>query len=172
MKPNKVTNQRVHVNLDRLLVDLSNKDDLEIEELARKLYRDIYITSRGYGIHKTHDGEEVKFWESRFGHAFYKPKDWQTSGVKAVVDRPRIERLKWIGEVIKGTVPNSACWLLRQNLTKRLYTVVPKGYVVWLEYTGENLWTFSSGYVTTPQQIHKYTRGEKLIWKFGQNKAP
>lgn len=162
------TRVEIPVNLDDLLLNFSDLTEQQIEYQSRKAYRETYITSGNFGLHKTHDGDNVKFWESRFEHAFYRPKNFHVSNVKAVLDKPRVERIMWIKEVIGGKIPNSACWLLKQNLIKRLYTVVPKGYVVWLEYKGEREWTFSTAYVTTPQQIHKYTRGERLIWKYKQ----
>jgi hypothetical protein len=172
MKPEKAIKPKAIVNLDDLLLDISGLNDQEIESRARKLYRELYITSGNFGVHKTHDGEDVTFWDSRFKHVTCTSKDFRFSDEKACLDKPRIERIAWVGEVISGKVPNSACWLLKQNLVKRLYTVVPRGYVVWLEYKGEKKWMFSTAYVTTPQQIHKYTRGEKLIWKYGKSKAP
>lgn len=152
--------------LDALLLDLGDLSDEDLAYRARQLYNEIYITSGKFGVRKTHDGENIKFWENRFRHAFCRSKDFRFSNAKDCIDRPRVERMAWIGEVVRGKVPNSACWLLTQNLLKRLYTVVPKGYVVWLEGKGEREWTFSTAYVTTPQTIHKYTRGAKRIWKY------
>lgn len=154
------------LDLDALLLDLSGLSAEEIALQAKQFYKDLYLTSGRFGIHKSHDGEEVKFWENRFHHAFCTSKDSRFSDAKECIDLPRVERITWIEEVIRGNVPNSACWLLKQNLIKRLYTVVPKGYVVWLEAKGEKVWTFSTAYVTTPQTIHKYTRGARRIWKY------
>lgn len=153
------------LNLDDLLLDLTGLDEHAVIELGEKTYREMYVGSGSYGIRQTHDGEDVRFWASRFRHAFCTANDFRFSNDKECVDRPRVERVAWIGEVISGRVPNSACWLIRQNLTKRLYTVVPKGYVVWLEYKGGKEWTFSTAYVTQPNKIHGYTRGERRIWK-------
>lgn len=152
-------------SLDDLLIDLSDVPEDELEHFARNLYRETYITSGNYGLFKCHDGETVKFWDSRFDHAFYTPKNWQYTTEKQVLDKRRVERLKWIGALICGAAPNSACWLIEQNLTKRLYTVVPKGYLVWLELHREGFWTFSTAYTTDAGYIHRTTRGQKRIWK-------
>jgi hypothetical protein len=154
-----------YFNLDDLLVDLSSVDESQLEDYARNLYRELYITSGKYGIHKCHDGQEVKFWDNRFDHAFFTPKNWHYTTEKQVLDKRRVERLRWIGALISGDVPNSACWLVTQNLVKRLYTIAPKGYLVWLELHREGFWTFSTSYTADSGEIHRKTRGQKRIWK-------
>lgn len=156
-----------HFNLDNLLIDLSNVAEENLEEYARNLYREFYITSGNYGIHKCHDGEEVKFWNTRFDHAFFTPKNWQYTTNKQILDKRRIERLRWIGALICGDVPNSACWLVNQNLIKRLYTIAPKGYLVWLELHREGFGRFQ---VPIQPMRATFIEPHEGISAFGKNK--
>lgn len=154
-----------YLNIDDLLVDLSEVPESDLEVFARNLYGELYINSGNYGLHKCHDGEDVKFWASRFDHAFFAPKNWHLTTQKQILDKRRVERMKWIGELICGNVPNSACWLVEQSLIKRLYTIAPKGYMVWLELHREGFWTFSTSYTADTATVHRTTRGNKRIWK-------
>lgn len=161
------------MDLDSLLINLEGVRDDEAEALALKLYREHCGISGPYGVCATHDGHEVRFWESRFRHAFYSPTNYRLSSQKQILDKRRVARVRWIHEVIQGNFVNSDCWLVEQNgMLKRLYRAVPKGYVIWLEVYREDYLTFSTAYVATPNQLHGYTRGAKRLWKYGQNKTP
>ncbi len=155
------------MNLNDLLLDLSNIPENELENFARAKYREIYVTSGNRGVMNCHDGDEVIFWESRFDHAFYTPKNWRETSVKQVLDKRRIERMAWIRPLICGDVPNSACWIINENLVKRMYAVASKGYLVWLELKRDGSWQFSSAYayVADISYIYKQTRGQSQIWK-------
>ncbi len=59
------------MDLSDLTVSVDGLEIVEIEDIARRLYKEIYVTSGRYGICNTHDGEQVYFWEDRFEHAFY-----------------------------------------------------------------------------------------------------
>ncbi|MDX6498379.1 MAG: hypothetical protein QOG23_1639 [Blastocatellia bacterium] len=158
----------MNVNLDSLKLDLGGLDDDSIEGLGREQYRIACIDSNGRGIRVTHDGEDVEFWESRFDHAFF------TGTNKEVLEKRRIARIKWICEVIGGRAPNSDCWEVSENLRKRFYRVVGKGYIIWLEKYQAECWTFSTAYIAPIAHLHKQTRGNgaKRIWKYGQKNAP
>lgn len=158
--------------LDSLLLDLAGLDDAGIESVGREQFRYACIDTDGRGVRFTHDGQEVEFWESRFDHAFFAARDSRFSDEKAVIDARRVARIRWICEIIAGRVPNSDCWEVTQNLRKRLYRVVPKGYIIWLEkYRGEG-WKFSTAYMAPVSHLHSRTRGGKRIWKYGKENAP
>lgn len=153
------------INLDELLIDLSKIPEENLEEFARNLYHELYITKGNQGILDCHDGEEVKFWDTRFDHAFFTPKNFHLTTEKQIIDKRRVERMKWIGALIKGEVPNSQCWLITEGRTKRMYITAAKGFIVWLEPKSAGLWTFSTAYTADAAYIFRQTRGQKLIWK-------
>jgi len=161
-------------DLSSLILDLTGLDRIEIEELGRDQFRAACIDANGYGIRLTHDGQDVEFWESRFDHAFSSVRDLSALERVRAVDGRRVARIKWICEVLAGRVPNSDCWETQQNLLKRFYRVVPKGYIIWLEKYQTELWTFSSAYTADGAYLHAQTRGNgaKRVWKYGQKNAP
>jgi len=127
------------VNLDSLLEDYWGLDDAQMQARAISIYQACYITSGAYGLHPTHDNDTVVFWSDRFAHAFFnKDKAAHFYGAKKVLDVERIERIRWIGEVVRGNVPNSVCWEVpspegRLRPPNRLYIVNGRNYVVFLE---------------------------------------
>jgi hypothetical protein len=162
------------INLDHLLVELGGLGEQEIEELGRSIYEELYITSGARGIHQTHDQEEVYFWKDRFEHAFFSPQNWRVSGRKIVIDKARVARVRWIGVLIAGEVPNTECWSVKNagRPDNRIYASFAKGYIAWLEARDAGGWKFSTAYNAEAGQIRKYLRGGQRIWKFGQNKSP
>lgn len=157
-------------NLDDLLIDVEGMTNEEIETKARDLYKELYTGAGKSGKLRAHDGEEVIFWADRFDHAFYNSSEWrQYSSEKNQLDKERIKRIKWIGEVIAGNVPNSECWEVSRatdNVNpQRLYIVKSKCYVVWLEPRANGGWKFSSAYVANYGQLRRYSSGKRKIWK-------
>ena len=151
---------------DEHLLDITDIKEGDLEEFARAIFRELFIEANGRGEHLTHDNEVVVFWETRFDHAFYKPKDWRETSEKQVVDDKRVERMPWILPLIGGEIANSECWRVNsKGRVKRMYVLRAKGYVVWLESRGEGQWTFSTGYVANTGYIYNQTRGQKRIWK-------
>ena len=151
---------------EALLLDLTEIPEEKLEVFARQKFRELCIDSNGRGMHQCHDGEAVVIWESRFEHAFFKPENWKDTSQKQVLDRSRIQRTAWIVPLIGGEFQNSECWLINERgRLKRMYTIRGTGYVVWLEFKYEGLWTFSTGYVANTGYIYKQTRGQKRIWK-------
>jgi hypothetical protein len=148
------------VDLKSLLLNFGNMTTAQIKELGAKLYNQIYITSQRRGIHKTHDGEECYFWFDRFDHAFHEDK------AKTVLDKGRVARIRWIGEVIAGNVALFECWLIDQTPRpeNRLYVVWGENYVVWLEQRDAGGWKFSSAYPAERDQIIGYIEGGERIW--------
>jgi hypothetical protein len=162
----------VITQLDSILIDLTGLDDAAVENLGRERFRAACIDAEGRGLRLTHDGQEVEFWQTRFDHAFFSSRDSRFSDEKAVIDARRVARINWICEIIAGRVSNSDCWEITQNLHKRLYRVVPKGYIIWLEKYRSERWTFSTAYLAPAAHLHSRTKGAKRIWKYGQRNAP
>lgn len=153
------------LNLNDLLIDISQVADENLEEFAQNLYRELYITDETFGLHQCHDGELVKFWDSRFKHAFFNTIDYRLSSEKKIVDKRRVERMKWIGALIGGNAIGSQCWLIQKERRQRCYMINAKNFVVWLEPLDGGGWWFSTIYTPDTNQMYRYTRGNKLIWK-------
>ena len=62
-------------DLTELLVDLSGLDAIAVEQLARDLYRELYLNKGRVGIHEAHDGQVVIIHEDAFDHAFFTTSD-------------------------------------------------------------------------------------------------
>jgi hypothetical protein len=159
------------VDLNALLLDLAGLTNSDIEALGRRRFDEIYINLRDCGILQTHDGQEVTIWRERFDHAFF-----TTSNPISHKDRKdllavdRIQRVAWIGPVIRGLVDNTQCWEVpsptgRVRPPNRLYVAPSELYVVWLEPRIKGGWRFSSAYPTVASTISGYLRRGKLVWR-------
>lgn len=166
------------MDLNSLLLDFSGKTLAEIEAIGRSEYEHLYITSRNFGVHKAHDGEDVFFWKDRFEHAFFTSSNWASfPDRKDKLDVDRIKRLKWIGPVVSGLVSGTICREVpgptgRRHPPNRLYLVTKGCYVVWLEPRMNGGWKFSSAYVARYDQLRRYCQGGKVIWRYGENNSP
>lgn len=165
--------------LASLLVDLSELSDEQAEELVFKRYGELYLDRgpepRRMGVRKAHDGTDVVFTESRYVHAFGKPRERTTRQyAKDELDRLRGERVAWIGPIIAGEVKCTECWVIppknggrdvRDRPPNRLYLVREERYVVWLEPSSKSEdWWFSSAYVVGQGDIRRYCRAGRQIW--------
>jgi hypothetical protein len=172
------------VDLSALLLSLNSLSADEKVSLGRDWYSKTYLDQKLFGIHKLHDDEYVMFHGNRFEHAFFTSTDLIRKPLdKSVPDYGRIARVRWIGEVIAGRVPQSACWEVTANsgrpgIPNRLYVVYKPCYVVWLEPRTPSSehqppveWRFSSAYPIFPQYIRDKTRGENVIWRFDDKKV-
>jgi hypothetical protein len=164
--------------LAALILDLSGLSDQEAEDVVFQRYIDLYLdrqTHTGWvGIRKTHDGEDVVFFEDRFEHAFCTTKD-RTSRqyAKDRFQRSRGERVAWIGPIVAGEIEGSECWLIppkgagynpHSRPPNRFYIVRQEGYIVWLEPRKNGGWKFSTAYVAG-HDIERYCREGRLLWK-------
>jgi hypothetical protein len=165
------------IHLKSLLVDLTGLALDEIERLGRQLYAQLYLTHGHYGIHQTHDGQPLIFHERQFEHAFFTTSDYRCHPDRKDVLRPvSIARIHWIGQLVSGFVPGSACFHIPSpretgRPPKRLYAVFETPFVVWLEPRKEIGWKFSSAYPLSIEEIRKYSRGGSTVWKW-KEKAP
>lgn len=160
------------VNLDSLRINVKGIDFPEVERIGREIYGQLYLHSPTQGVLKTHDGYSVFFFADSFDYGFFTRSQWRTSSLKDIIDRARVERVKWIREFIAGTVSNSQCWEIPvgQGAKKRLYLSTAVGYVVWLNPRRDGKsWSFKTAYSADPPRIWEYTRevkGSKLIGRF------
>jgi hypothetical protein len=151
----------VNPALASLLLDLSNLCDEEAEAKTYQEYIRLYTdrkTRKGMvGTRKTHDGEDVVFYEERFEHAFFESA-YKTSRKynKGKFARNRAARIRWIGEIISGNIEGCECYHIpdfnRRDgsgriMVKRLYVLWEEKYLIWLEPRKTGGWWFSSAYI-------------------------
>ena len=159
-----------NLDINSLILNLYDLDDSDIERLGYESYCDLFLDSEIRGIRKTHDDEDVYFWEERFSHAFFTPANWQYTTEKQVIDKARVARIKWILPLIGGLMTNSECWLVknRNRPNQRLYVRFSQNYVIWLEPRDAGGWKFSTAYPSEGWRIRNYLKGAERIWRFGQ----
>jgi len=167
--------------LRSLLENIDGLSDQEAEEHIRGLYIELYTdkkTGSGRrGERLTHDNQPVYFYEDRFGHAFRTSSDRASRlYAKDRFDRKRGERVRWIGQVIRGNISGAECWVCppegggyRGPLLKRpgrLYILWDEQYAVFLNAAGKgDAWKFSTAYLTGRGHLRRYTSEARLIWR-------
>ena len=149
--------------LASLLLDLSDLSDEEAEQKTYEEYIHLYMdrkTHKGLiGVRKTHDGDDVLFYEWRFEHAFFESA-YKTSRKynKGKFARNRAARIRWIGEIIKGNIKGcDYCQIPHPNrrdssgrvMLQRVYILWEENYLIWLEPHRDGGWWFSSAYTET-----------------------
>jgi hypothetical protein len=161
--------------LSSLLLDLTGLSDHEAEDLTFQEYVELYldkgVAPRRIGNINTHDGSYCTFTESRFEHAFF------TSAYKTIrqfnkdqFDKRRAERIRWIGEIIRGNINGveychipdpRRCDSSGNTLIQRLYVLWEENYLIWLEPSKTHGWWFSSAYIETKgkRRIRDIIRG-------------
>ncbi len=149
--------------LSSLLLDLTGLSDHEAEDLTFQEYERLYLdheTRKGMvGELKMHDGGSVTFSEWRFEHAFFTSAYKTTRQYnKAKFDRRRAERVRWIGEIIRGNIKDvEYCHIPDPKrydrsgkiMMQRLYVLWEENYLIWLEPSKAHGWWFSSAYIET-----------------------
>jgi hypothetical protein len=165
------------MDLNSLLISTNGLSVDDIEKMARDLYKDLYLfPNKKHGIMQAHDNEDVYFAENRFEHAFYSTKDKPQafSILKDKLALDRIERIKWIRELVAGKVPNSECWEIDQpsRPIARLYIAWSVNYIVWLEDRSGRGFQFSTAYPAQSPYIRKLCKGNKKIWSYKNINAP
>src|ERR1035438_934190 len=157
-------------DLSTLLICLDALTPEQIEKHGRDLYAELYLNHGHFGLHETHDGETLVFHARQFEHAFYTTSDYRVHPDRKDILRPSsIQRIHWIGRLVSGQVPGSACFLIpsqpaTRRPPKRLYAAFSHPYVVWLEPRSDSGWKFSTAYPLSIEEIHNYTRGGRTIW--------
>lgn len=152
---------RTGYDLNRLLLDVSNMSNAEIEAAGRAYYSERFLDNARNGQRETHDGEVLYFWESRFNHSCF----------KVGIEKARIERLPWILPIIEGSIPDAECWRVSNAVQgrpdNRVYMVLGSfNFVVWLEARQSGGWTYSTHYPSDIRTIRGYQRRGSKIWTF------
>lgn len=154
-------------------------DDAVVEAQARSDYERLYCAGGHCSEIRMLDGPAVRFYADRFEHAFFTSPDRARhpySKTKLAVDR--IERMAWIGAMIRGEVVGTECWEVlpqsgRQHPRDRVLIHWEVGYVVWLQPNKEgNAYKFSSAYPVPPNELSRYVRGGRKKWRVEKKSAP
>lgn len=166
--------------LSSLLLDLGGLSDEQAEQKTYQEYIRFYTNRRTHrgmiGVHKTHDEEDVIFFEDRFEHAFFSSaQGTYRQYAKDKFQRSRAIRVRWIGPVIQGCVEGTECWKIFSNQRyhsdagkpSRLYIVWHERYLVWLEPRKKGDWWFSSAYVAERgrRYISRITQNGVCLWR-------
>ncbi len=158
------------MDLQALLLDFSSVADENLAAEGAAAYATHYLNKGKFGIHVCHDGDEVVFHGDRFNHGFYdKPDRWSLTKSTDLPDESRLERMRWIGPLLRGEVEGSECWHVpspagRRRPPNRLYIIWREAYVLWLEPRQAGGWKFSSAYVKRRGKIRDYCYGGSRIW--------
>lgn len=161
-----------HCDLKSLLVDIAQTPVEEVARVAFVLYAELYLNKGRFGVHSTHDGHDLLFHGDAFEHAFYTTSDWRCHpDRKDVVRMGSIERMRWIGPLVRGEVPGSACFEVpsptgRYRPPNRVYAIFASPFVVWLEPRQKIGWKFKSAYPLSIEEIRKYTNRGRTVWKW------
>ena len=156
-------------DLEALLLDIEALDSDQLLKEGMRLYRKLYLNKGHVGIHETHDGQALLFYEEQFEHAFWSSPDrWSSPYSKVRAAKERIARIKWIGHLLAGQVDGSCCFQgsgigRPARHENRLYVIHHLSYVVWLEPRIAGGWKFYSGYPATRELVNRYQRGRRLI---------
>jgi hypothetical protein len=169
------------LDLHTLLLDLGGKSHEEKVQEGRRIYKQLYLTheTKPIGIFTLHDGEQVIFYEDSFDHAFYKSSNYQLYPKrKDLLDDERLKRIRWIGAVLLGKVPDSSCWEVQAGSGRhatqpnRVYVVDRPCYVVWLEPRkdrGQVAWKFMSAYPANPKHLIEKCKQGACVWSYQQD---
>lgn len=159
------------IDLNALMLDLTGLTDQEAEERGRAEYRRLYARGDGCCTLTAYDGLEVMFFEDRFDHAFFTTSDrYRKADAKDILARDRVERIAWIGPILRGEVAHTQCWesaptFGRDPRRNRLCIASSELYTIWLEPLKSGAWKFSTAYVVLGCQASEYKRGRRCVWK-------
>ncbi len=160
-------------DLEALLLDVEALNSVQLLQEGLRLYRELYLNKGHVGVHKTHDGQPLLFYEQQFEHAFWSsPDKWSSPHLKVRLARERIARIRWIGHLLAGQVDGSCCFQGSgighpSRHENRLYVIPVRLYVVWLEPRTSGGWKFYSAYPATRELVSEYQRGRRLIARWG-----
>lgn len=159
------------IDLTALMLDLTGLTDPEAEELGRAEYKRLYAGGNGCCSLTAYDGVEVMFFDDRFDHAFFTTSDrYRKAEAKDALARDRVERIAWIGPILRGEVANTQCWESapaygREARKNRLCIASGELYTIWLEPLKSGGWKFSTAYVVLGCQASEYKRGKRCVWR-------
>jgi hypothetical protein len=159
-------------DLHSILLDIDTLSDEEAYEYGEQQFQALFLGTNSVGQLELPDDPPVFFYKDRYYHAFRSSADRAKNPYsKAKIARDRIERIRWIKEILLRTVPGTECWHVkpqsgRNHPLDRLYVHWDYGYVIWLQPRQDGQgWRFSSAYPVPKSEIGRYTRGGKLQFR-------
>lgn len=158
--------------LQDLLLDIGGMSAAELEQRGRAVYGELYLDAGGYGVRRTHDCQLLMFHARQFDHAFFTSSDrWSHPERKDKLRPGSIERIRWIAPIVGGAIEESACFEVpgptgRRRPPNRLYASFRHPFVIWLEPRKDEGWKFASAYPCSIEEIHKYMRGGRTVWRW------
>jgi hypothetical protein len=162
-------------DLKGLMVGFSGLSVQAVEQLARELYKSLYLNKGKFGVHQTHDNQLLLFHSDAFDHAFYTTSDSLCHPErKDMLRLGSVERIRWIGPLISGLVRGSACFEVpsptgRYRPPNRLYAVFETPFVVWLEPRRGAGWKFRTAYPLSIEDLRRYTSCGRTVWKWKED---
>ncbi len=166
------------MELHTLLLPLEGLSEQEAEAEGRRLFALLYTNSAFSGTMDLHGGGTASFFVDRWEkHASRTSSDRAKHPyAKDKIALERIARVRWIKEILAGTVPGTECWHVRPESGRnhpldRLYVHWEYGYVVWLHPRMNGGWRFSSAFPAPKPEIAKFIRGGRLQWRIPKEKG-
>jgi hypothetical protein len=152
----------------------------EADAEGRRLFRLLYTHSAFYGTMELHGGGTACFfmdrWEKHASRTSSNRAKYPYAKDKIAIDR--IVRVRWIKEILAGSVPGTECWHVRPQTGRnhpldRLYVHWEYGYVVWLhpKMNGEG-WRFSSAFPAPKNEIARFIKGGTFQWRIPKEQQP
>lgn len=159
------------VDLNSLLLSFDGLSSEAAFEEGRKIYMEIFAVRGSRGRLFMEDGAEIVFYADRYDHAFRTSSDRARRAYsKSEVAIPRIERIRWIREILEGRVPNTECRHVpnesqKWEPPKHVVLAWDYSYIIWLNGLRDGAWRFSSAYPSTTEDMRRYTKISKTVWK-------
>lgn len=165
-------------SLDHLLIPVDKTDQIRLQATVQREFTTRYTTVGG-GLLCLHDGTPCQFNSNQLNHAFRETNIGANGKqTKGLWSPSRIKRVAWIGVVIQGQAPTTACYDISAGAEpgwdqhRRVY--IYGRYVVWVERTSMSApFAFSTAYlVDDPRTLRKYSKyGRKLEVETPRDKA-
>jgi hypothetical protein len=165
------------LNLNALLLPLEGLSEEQADAEGRRVFAELYTGSGFSGTMGLHGGGTATFfmdrWEKHASRTSSDRAKYPYAKDKIALDR--IARVKWIKEILAGSVPGTECWHVRPQSGRnhpldRLYVHWEYGYVVWLQPRMDGGWRFSSAFPAVKPEIKRFITGGSLQWRIEKEK--
>ena len=167
------------MSLDALMLDLTGKTPEAAFAEGRTLFIQLYVEPFLGGL-TLPDGNVVRFHKDRYDHAFKTSHDRSHHAYsKGKIALDRIERIRWIGEMLQGRVPDAKCAIVPPkphhpdpHRWQRIYYSWENSYLIWLQPVRagdswkEGEWRFSSAYQAPAADIKRYLTSRRECKRF------
>lgn len=161
------------MSLDAFMLDITGKTPDEAFAAGRVLFTQLYVEPFLGGM-PLPDGNRVRFHKDRYDHAFKTSHDRSRNAYsKGQIALDRIERIRWIGEMLQGRAADVKCAMIPPkpphpdpHRWQRIYYSWENSYLIWLQPVREGEWRFSSAYRAPAADIKRYLTSRRECKKF------